>query len=49
MKKIFISLLVLPVVAMVVIPYGCSKNVEGRTDNLQPLTPAKTDADAGSW
>ncbi len=37
-------------VAMAVsLPFGCSKKVEGRTDDLAPLTPAKTDAEAGTW
>ena len=28
---------------------SCNKTVKGRTDNLAPLTPAKTDIDAGNW
>jgi len=31
------------------LPFACSKKVEGRTDDLAPLQPAKTDADAGAW
>jgi len=31
------------------LPFACSKKVDGRTDNLAPLQPAKTDADAGAW
>src|SRR5438034_3258266 len=30
-------------------PFACSKKVDGRTDDLAPLQPAKTDADAGNW
>lgn len=29
--------------------YSCSKNVEYRTQNAPPLTPAKADANAGTW
>jgi hypothetical protein len=31
------------------LPLACSKKVEGRTDNLAPLQPAKTDSGAGAW
>jgi hypothetical protein len=48
MKKLLF--LLLPVVAAaIVIPFACSKNITGRTDNLPALQPAKTDIDAGSW
>ncbi len=31
------------------LPLSCSKDIEGRTDDIAPLAPAKTDKDAGSW
>ncbi len=36
-------------VMVVCMPLACSKKVEGRTDDLAPLQPLKTDADAGAW
>ena len=33
----------------VAMPFGCSKKVDGRTDNIAPLQPSKTDIDAGAW
>src|ERR1700712_904975 len=30
-------------------PFACSKKVEGRTDNISALQPAKTDSGAGAW
>ena len=48
MKKLLIPSLV-AVAFLVVIPFACSKKVDGRTDNIAALQPAKTDADAGSW
>lgn len=33
----------------VCLPFACSKKVDGITDNIAPLQPAKTDAEAGSW
>jgi PAP2 superfamily len=29
--------------------FACSKNIAGKTDELAPLQPAKTDIDAGNW
>ncbi len=49
MKKILLLSIVLVVAAAVIIPLSCSKGVEGRTDNLPPLQPAKTDINAGAW
>lgn len=34
---------------VIIIPLSCSKDVDGRTDNLPPLQPAKTDIDGGAW
>ncbi|MBV9987207.1 MAG: PA-phosphatase, partial [Chitinophagaceae bacterium] len=48
MNKIFFSTLVIAIGVMS-IPLGCSKAIQGRTDVLAPLTPAKTDIDAGGW
>jgi len=48
MKKLGLFIIVIAAAGLC-IPYACSKKVEGRTDNLAPLQPAKTDADAGSW
>lgn len=48
MKKLFIPSMV-AVAACIAILFACSKNTNGRTDNLPPLAPAKTDADAGNW
>ena len=48
MKKLFITLFVLCVVLFAVV-ISCSKNISGRTDNLPPLAPAKTDLNAGTW
>ncbi len=48
MKKISLFIIVAAATTMLV-PLGCSKNVEGRTDNLAALQPANTDANAGAW
>ncbi len=48
MKKLF-SFIVIAAAVVVLLPLSCSKKVSGRTDNLAPLQPAKTDIDAGSW
>ncbi len=48
MKRIlYFTILVLG--AGIAIPVACSKQVDGRTDNLAPLQPAKTDITAGTW
>lgn len=31
------------------VPMSCSKDTEGRTDNLPALTPANNDVEAGAW
>jgi hypothetical protein len=46
-KTLFATVLV--VSCAVYIPFSCSKSVAGRTDQLAPLAPAKTDIDAGLW
>lgn len=48
MRKIFV---IVPVILLAVaaLPLACSKGISGRTDNLAPLAPAKTDLDAGTW
>ena len=33
----------------VVVIISCSKSITGRTDDIAPLAPAKTDIDAGTW
>ena len=48
MKKIFFGTLLSIAVASVVF-IGCSKDIEGRTDNTPALNPAKTDLNAGAW
>lgn len=48
MKKL-ISFGIFAVAIAVSVPFACSKKVDGRTDDLAPLQPAKTDAEAGSW
>ena len=48
MKKLVVLITIISTVAFC-LPLACSKKVDGRTDNLAPLQPAKTDADAGSW
>lgn len=49
MKKIAYIIIPMLIVATASVPFACSKNVEGRTDDLPPLQPTKTDLDAGSW
>ena len=48
MKRILLATLVI-VSCAVFIPLSCSKSVNGRTDELAPLAPSKTDIDAGTW
>lgn len=49
MKKLFLSLLLIGA-GIVTFQLSCSKeDAAGRTDNLPPLAPAKTDIDAGTW
>ncbi len=48
MKKIFLFSLVLSA-AVLSLPFGCSKKIDGRTDDIAALVPAKTDIDAGAW
>ncbi len=45
----FIFFILTGAAMMLCVPLACSKNIEGRTDNLAPLQPAKTDSGAGSW
>jgi PAP2 superfamily len=48
MKKIlFFSIIILAAVSTLFI--SCNKNIEGRTDNAPPLTPANIDLNAGTW
>ncbi len=49
MKKIFLSITVIASVVMIMVQLSCNKATDGRTDSLAPLTPAKTDIDAGIW
>lgn len=48
MKKILYSLCSL-LVAVVLLPVSCSKNVSSRTADLPALAPSRTDIDAGIW
>jgi len=48
MKNIFLISAVV-ISAGIFIPLSCSKSVDGRTDDLAPLQPAKTDLNAGTW
>lgn len=48
MRKLLFSLLII-IAGVIIIPLSCTKDVEGRTDNLPPLQPAKTDIDGGAW
>jgi membrane-associated phospholipid phosphatase len=47
MKKLIYILL--PVAIVASLPFACSKETTGRTDNLPALQPDKTDIDAGNW
>ena len=48
MKKNILRLLLLfPLGSLIMM--GCNKEVEGRTDDIAPLQPANTDANAGDW
>ena len=46
-KLIFFSIIINSVSAIFFV--SCNKDVEGRTDNINALTPAKTDLNAGTW
>ncbi|MES1225543.1 MAG: PA-phosphatase, partial [Bacteroidota bacterium] len=48
MKKLIFFTIAIAAVG-ISLPFACSKKVNGRTDDLAPLQPAKTDADAGNW
>jgi PAP2 superfamily len=48
MNKIVFFVITLGAVALFT-PFACSKKVEGRTDNIAALQPAKTDSGAGTW
>lgn len=48
MKKLLFILTVLVATSITVI-ISCSKSVNGRTDDLPALQPAKTDIDGGAW
>jgi len=47
MKKIFYLLFI--VLAALAVQFSCSKDTEGRTDNLAPLNASNIDIDAGKW
>ena len=49
MRKVLFFSLTAAVAMATLWPIACSKKVDGRTDNLAPLEPAKTDIDAGVW
>ena len=46
-KLIFFSIIIISL--SVILFVSCSKDVEGRTDNIAALNPAKTDLNAGTW
>ncbi|RYG06526.1 MAG: phosphatase PAP2 family protein [Chitinophagaceae bacterium] len=48
MKKIITGISIVAITAMF-LPMSCSKDTEGRTDNLPALTPANNDVEAGTW
>jgi hypothetical protein len=48
MKKIFLSPTIIIIGAMLLIS-SCSKDIVGRTDNIQSLAPADIDINAGTW
>ena len=48
MKKIFL-LISLIISCTIILPFGCSKSIEGRTDNVSALSPASNDVNAGAW
>jgi hypothetical protein len=48
MKKL-LNLCIPVIAAAIIVPFACSKDINGRTDDLPALQPAKTDADAGNW
>lgn len=48
MKKLLFILAIL-ITTVITLQLGCSKDVNGRTDNLPPLQPAKTDIEGGTW
>ncbi|RYY31675.1 MAG: phosphatase PAP2 family protein [Chitinophagaceae bacterium] len=47
--KNFVSSIICVAAIAVLLPLSCSKDIDGRTDDLPPLAPAKTDIDAGQW
>lgn len=49
MKKIFLSSIIIITAVVITGQISCNKNALGRTDTLAPLTPSKTDIDAGNW
>jgi len=48
MKKM-IGLILFMAIALAALQFSCAKSISGRTDNLAPLNPAKTDTGAGNW
>lgn len=48
MKKVF-AFVIFCSAAMLTLHISCNKSVDGRTDDLPPLAPSKTDIDAGTW
>jgi hypothetical protein len=49
MKKIFLLPGILIFTLSIVLFAGCSKDIEGRTDNAPALHPSNTDLNAGTW
>ncbi len=47
MKRIYFSILFL--ISSSIIFYSCSKEINGRTDNISALDPANTDSNGGVW
>lgn len=48
MKKLF-AFILFATAAAFALHVSCNKKVDGRTDDLAPLAPSKTDIDAGLW
>ncbi|MEP7278853.1 MAG: phosphatase PAP2 family protein [Bacteroidota bacterium] len=49
MKKLVLFIIIILSAGAICVPFACSKKIEGVTDNLSPLQPSNTDANAGSW
>ncbi|MET0245061.1 MAG: phosphatase PAP2 family protein [Flavitalea sp.] len=48
MRKLITGISIIAITAMLM-PMACSKDTEGRTDNLPALAPSNNDVEAGTW